>query len=84
MKNEHIYNILLEIKEDMGHVKAKVGGIHFHVRKQNGRIKNLEDKSSKADVVFGKIGLVVAGAIIVFSVLGKELFTFFKDILTKP
>lgn len=82
MKNEHIYNILLEVKEDIGTIKGHVDGIEKHMETQNGRIGKLEKRFRGVDqfmaraTVFIGLGSFVLVAVSnwVYDFVQKKLF----------
>lgn len=69
--HETIYKVLLEIKEE-------IGGLTAQVKAQNGRIGSMEKKVSRHEVFLGKVGVFVAGAVVLMTLVAEAMVQWFK------
>jgi hypothetical protein len=67
-EHDALYSILLEIKQDMGEVKAKVEALHD----LPARISKIEQAKSWAHGVAATVGAIVSAVVFIIT-------TFFKD-----
>lgn len=74
-KNSDIYTLLVEMSEDIGHLKGQGEAILAEAKKTNGRVTKLEEKANKSEISWAKLGTVFSIGLFIL----VAAFNFFVD-----
>lgn len=74
MKASDLYNLIAELKEDVGHVKGTTEATLEQAKKTNGRVTKLEDKVSTLEKFQTQAMVVWSVVVVVIGVVVNRLF----------
>jgi len=80
MNNEQL---LQQVAIDIAVIKSKLGTIEEHVKSSDSMFKDIYEKLTKYDIVFGKAGMVVTALLFIITIVVTNLGAYLRELFTR-